>query len=304
MLRTNVDRLVKTGIQGRVAASMRFEAFEMDAEGRGHALPSVGGITYNVKVGDPAFGWAGDHIEPAVSALIDEEKRSNRLNKAFNFLACVGNEAVVLGGDAKGARGVVTGHHGGVEHVLIDFEDASLEKMAVGDRILIRAWGQGLVLTDFPRVKVYNLDPGLLGKMGIAVRKGMLEVPVVARVPAAVMGSGIGHPDPGTGDYDITTQDPAMVEKHGLDRLRLGDFVAIMDADNTYGRHYYTGAVTIAAVVHSDSHLSGHGPGVTTLMSAREGLRPVIDADANLGRLLKIGRHRARRRAGGRRRAS
>jgi hypothetical protein len=283
---------------------MRFEPFEVDAEGRAHALPSVGGITYNVKVGDPAFGWAGDHIEPGVSALIDEEKRTNRLNQAFNFLACVGNEAVVMGGDAKGARGVVTGHHGGVEHVLIDFDDQALEKMGVGDKILIRAWGQGLALTDFPRVKIYNLDPKLLGKMGVRARKAALEVPVVAKVPAALMGSGIGHPDPGTGDYDITTQDPRMVEKHGLDRLRLGDFVAIMDADNTFGRHYFTGAVTIAAVVHSDSHLSGHGPGVTTLISAREGIRPVVDRGANLGRMLGIGRHRTRRAAGKRRRAS
>lgn len=304
MLRTNVDSLVKMAVQGRVAASMRFEAFEMDAEGRGHALPSVGGITYNVKVGDPAFGWAGDHIEPGVSALIDEEKRSNRLNQAFNFLACVGNEAVVMGGDAKGARGVVTGHHGGVEHVLIDFDDAALEKMGVGDKILIRAWGQGLALIDFPGVKIYNLDPGVLRQMGVRARKTSLEVPVVAKVPAALMGSGIGHPDPGTGDYDITTQDPRMVRKHGLDKLRLGDFVAIMDADNTFGRHYFTGAVTIAAVVHSDSHLSGHGPGVTTLISARQGVRPVIDRDANLGRMLGIGRHRARRAAGKRRRAS
>ncbi len=296
MLRTNEENLVRMAVQGRVAASMRFEAFEMDAEGRGHALPSVGGIVYNVKVGDSAFGWAGDHIEPAVSALIDEEKRSSRLNQAFNFLACIGNEAILQSGDAKGSRGIVTGHHGGVEHVLIDFEDEALKKMAVGDKILIRSWGQGIKLTDHPDVKIYNLDPGVLGKMGIAVRKGALEIPVVAMIPAALMGSGIGHPDPGTGDYDITTQDPKMVKKHRLDKLCLGDFVAIMDADNTFGRHYYSGAITIAIIVHADSHLSGHGPGVSTLISAREGIRPVPGPKANLGRLLRIGSYRVRRR--------
>lgn len=305
MLRTNVGKLVRMAVQGRVASAMRFEAFEMDAEGRGHALPSVGGIVYNVKVGDPAFGWAGDHIEPAVSALIDEEKRSSRMNQAFNFLACIGNEAIVQSGDAKGSRGIVTGHHGGVEHVLIDFEDEALEKMAVGDKILVRSWGQGLTLTDHPNVKIYNLDPGVLGKMKIAARKGVLEIPVVAMIPAAIMGSGIGHPDPGTGDYDITTQDPKMVKKHGLDKLCFGDFVAIMDADNTFGRHYYSGAVTIAIIVHGDSHLSGHGPGVSTLISAREGIRPVSGPKANLGRLLGIGRHRVqgRRRSARRRRS-
>lgn len=292
MLQTNVDKLVRISVQGKVAAPTRFEPFEMDAEGRGHSLPSVGGIVYNVKVGDPAFGWAGDHIEPAVSALIDEEKRSARLNMAFNFLACVGNEAVVLSGDAKGARGIVTGHHGGVEHVMIDFADETLEKLAVDDKILIRSWGQGLSLTNYPDLKIYNLDPGLLQKMRFVERRGHLAIPVVAKIPSAIMGSGIGHPDPATGDYDITTQDPKMVKRHGLDRLRLGDFVAIMDADNTYGRHFYSGAVTIAIVVHADSHLSGHGPGVTTLVSARKGISPILSREANLAKLLKIGRFR------------
>jgi len=299
MLRTNEKALVKMAVQGKVAPAMRFGAFEVDAEGRGRAVPSVGGIVYNVKVGDPAFGWAGDHIEPAVSAILNEEKRANRENQAFNFLACVGNEAVVVGGDAKGARGVVTGHHGGVEHVLVDFDDETLEKLAIEDKILVRAWGQGLALSDHPDVKIYNLDPGVLERMGVRSGKEGITVPVAAKIPAAVMGSGIGHPDPGTGDYDITTQDPQMIRKHGLDRIRLGDFVAIMDADNTYGRHFYTGAVTIAVVIHSDSFLSGHGPGVATLITARRGIRPVIDAGANLGRLLEIGRFRAGARKAG-----
>src|SRR4030043_1532492 len=113
MLRTNERHLVRMAVQGKVAAAVLLGWSERDADGRGHAVPSVGSIVYNVKVGDLAFGWAGDHIEPAVSTLIDEEKRGNRLNMAFNFLACVGNNAVVVSGDAKGARGTVTGHHGG-----------------------------------------------------------------------------------------------------------------------------------------------------------------------------------------------
>ena len=112
-------------------------------------------------------------------------------------------------------------------------------------------------------------------------------------VPSALMGSGLGHGDPGTGDYDITTQDPKAVKRYGLDRLRFGDFVAIMDADNTYGRHYFEGAVTIGIVAHSDSFLSGHGPGVSTLLSSKNGrLKPRVSKDANLGTLLKIGRSR------------
>ena len=84
-----------------------------------------------------------------------------------------------------------------------------------------------------------------------------------------------------------------MVKRYGLDKLRFGDFVAILDADNTYGRHYYEGAVTIGVVSHSDSFLSGHGPGVSTLLSSKKGiLKPVLSKSANLAQVLKIGRYR------------
>src|SRR3989338_1398820 len=109
MLKTNESKLVKMAVQGKPANPVRFAAFEMDADGRGHSLPSVGGIVYNVKVGDSAFGWRGDHIEPGVSMLFDEEKRTSKQNMALGFLACIGNEARVISGDAKGAKGTVIG---------------------------------------------------------------------------------------------------------------------------------------------------------------------------------------------------
>lgn len=280
-------------VQGKIANPLRYGAFEMDSEGRARSLPSVGGIVYNIKCGDPAFGWMGDHIEPGVSAVLDEKNRSSKENGAFQFLACVGNEARVVSGAAKGARGTVVGHHGGVEHLLIDFDGRTLDKLTYDDKILIRCFGQGLAIDGFEDVKCYNLDPSVLRRWGVRQIRGRLEVPVVMEVPAAIMGSGIGHPDPGTGDYDITTQDPKVVRRLGLDRLRFGDFVAIRDADNTYGRHYYEGAVTIGVIVHSNSFLSGHGPGVSTLLSSRKGtLVPRQEKRANLARLLGIGRYR------------
>jgi len=121
-LKTNESRLVKMAVQGKPANPIRFAEFELDADGHGHSLPSVGGITYNVKVGDTAFGWRGDHIEPGVSVILDEEKRAGRQNMAFQFLACIGNEAMVISGSAKGAKGTVVGHHGGVEHLIVDFD--------------------------------------------------------------------------------------------------------------------------------------------------------------------------------------
>lgn len=292
-LRINEENLVKMAVQGKPANPLRFGEFEMDWEGQGHSLPSVGGITYNVKVGDSAFHWRGDHIEPGVSMVLDEEKRSGKQNMALQFLACVGNEAHVISGAAKGSKGTVIGHHGGVEHILVDFDQKTLDKLTYDDKILIKAYGQGLKLVDLPEVFVYNLDPKVIKPWGIKISGVKLEVLVAMVVPSSLMGSGLGHGDPATGDYDITTQDPKAVRRYGLDKLRFGDFVAILDADNTYGRHYYEGAVTIGVVAHSDSFLSGHGPGVSTIFSSRTGaIRPKISSDANLAKILKIGRYR------------
>ncbi len=295
MLRTNVDKLVKVGVQGKVANStFRERAFGVDYKGRAFALPSVGGITYNVKVGDPALGWEADHVEPAVSSLLDESNRGSDANAGYHFLACVGNSAVLVSGDAKGYKGVVTGMHGGAEHVMIDFDDETLIDMTVEDKIMIHAYGQGLRLLDYPDIKVYNLAPKVLEKWGIIENDdGTLGVPVTMEIPGMLMGSGVGAVRVSTGDYDIMTQDEKQVRKYGLDKLRLGDFVAIRDHDNTYGRHYREGAITIGIVIHGDSFLSGHGPGVTTLLSCSTALiKPLIDPNANLGQILKIGRFR------------
>jgi hypothetical protein len=86
------------------------------------------------------------------------------------------------------------------------------------------------------------------------------------------------------------TSDPETVKEYGIDKIRLGDFVALLDHDNRYGRAYRKGAVTIGIVVHSDCLEAGHGPGVTTLMTAASPLiRPVIDPEANIADLLGIG---------------
>lgn len=279
-------------VQGQVAPPQQWEVFEVDHKGKPFALPSTGGITYNVKVGDSAFGWAGDHIEPGVSTHCD--LKSSRANAGFQFFACVGNEARLVNGEAKGKKGIVTGHHGGVEHVMIDFPQAVLEKISQDDRVLIKAYGQGLALKDFPEIRVVNLDPALFFKLPLRVNaRGQLEVGVTHIVPGAIMGSGVGSMDVGKGDYDIMTHDEGMVRKHKLDSICFGDIVAIMDHDNTYGRTYRQGAVTIGTVIHSNSFLAGHGPGVTTLMScATAKIKPVLNTAANTAKILKIGRYR------------
>lgn len=293
-LRTNENRLVKVAIQGRIANAVQWAEFEVAHDGKPFVGPSTGGIVYNVKTGDNTFAWEGDHIEPGVSALLDEDKRSSRANMGFNFLACVGNTARIVSGDAKGRKGIVTGHHGGVEHVTIDFDDATLSKLTMEDKILIEACGQGLQLLDFPEIKVYSLDPSLVHKLPFKVLPGRrLEVGVTTIVPAALMGSGMGHNNIGTGDCDIMTHDPEEVKRLGLDRICFGDLIAVMDHDHSYGRTFRKGAVTIGIVVHSNSTLAGHGPGLSTILTSAKGnIRPVISSHANLGRILRVGKYR------------
>ncbi len=300
MIRTNKNKVVMISVQGKVAdPCKRFGSHNVDRNGLPFLLPGTGGITYNVKVGDPAFGWAGDHVEPGVSTILNEEKRYDPPTRGYNFYACVGNDATIITGDAKGTKGFVTGHHGGIEHVLIDFPDKALKKMTIDDKILIKGYGQGFKLLDYPDIHVFNLDPNLFFKMGITEsrKKGKIRVPVARIVPGKLMGSGIGSTSMGTGDYDIMTTDEALIKEIGLDRLRFGDFVAIEDHDNVFGRSYRKGAVTIGIVIHSDCKLAGHGPGVTTLISSSKPLiEPVIKKSANIADMFRIGRKRPKKR--------
>jgi hypothetical protein len=285
-VKTNRSRLVVQNLIGQIAPPLLSSAlYDVGADGVPRIVPSVGGVTLNVRVGDSAFGFEADHVEPAVSA----RHADDRTNMAFCTFACIGNVATVIGGDAKGERGVVTGKHGGVEHVMIDFPEKVMERMQIGDAIGVRAVGVGLAIEGAGDVKVFNCDPDLLERFGIERDGERLRVRVACRVPARVMGSGLGRQTVARGDYDIQCFDAPTVREFGLDRLRLGDLVAIDDADNSFGRVYRGGAVTIGVVAHGASQLAGHGPGVTTLLTSASGaLEPAIDANANLATILSL----------------
>ena len=286
MIKTNKERLVKQSVQGKIHHPTSAPSpYRISHKGEPFVVPATGGITYNVKLGDAAFGWVGDHIEPGVSIKNDNAQE----NVALNTLACIGNEAKVVSGDAKGAKGFVTGMHGGIDHVLVYFKEEDLEKMAVDDKILIKAHGQGLGLPEVPEVMVMNIDPELFLKLGIEVQEGKIKIPVVAEVPPYLMGSGIGSPTSFNGDYDIMTADEDAVKNNGLDKLRFGDLVLLRDCDNTYGRGYLKGAVSIGIVIHSDCIKMGHGPGITTIMTCKEPLiEGILSEKANIKNFLPI----------------
>ncbi len=175
-VQTNRDRVVMCSVMGKIhhPTTPSAGAFRTSYEGKAFVLPGVGGITYNVKIGDSVYAMEGDHIEPGVSLKNDNESESGRLNT----MSCIGNEAVVMTGDAKGAKGFVTGVHGGIEHVLVYFSKEDLYKMAPDDKVLIRAWGQGLAIKGFDDVRVMSIDPDLFEKLRINEKDGKTVMPV------------------------------------------------------------------------------------------------------------------------------
>jgi hypothetical protein len=287
VLRTNVDRLVKTAVIGQVTSPMGPPTrYRVGSGGVPFISIGMSGVVYNVLAGDPAFGWAGDHTEPAVSI----DNPDHWADHAMHYLTCVGNAARVVSGEAAGACGVVTGEHA---RLLVDFPAETLELLTAGDQIQIEAFGTGLELLDYPSISVRKLDPELLDKLNIREgADGTLEIGVSLIFPNHMMASAF-ELNPEFVDQDITTNDRASAHEYGIDRLRLGDLVAIVDADHTWGRQYQSGAVTIGLINHADSPSIGHGPGCMTLLSCTDGkLKPFLDPDANIAAYLGCGRAR------------
>lgn len=289
MVTTNVDRLIAISVAGDIVAP-RMPALPamphiIGRDGRPVIVPPLGGIVYNVRVGDPAFGWMAENVHPGVSI----KNREDGAHVALHTLACVGNEAVVMSGDARGTRGVVTGKSGRwSEHVIVHFPRETLEHLAIGDRILVKAHGLGLEFPGARGVLAKNLSPRLVGAWEIVENGSLLEVPVAAVVPPELMGAGSGLSSDG-GVLDIQAGDAALLEQHGLAGLRLGDLVAFQDCDATFNSGYHKGAISVGVVSQGDSHRAGWGPGVTILLTSRQGaIRPVSRPGTNIAGLLHL----------------
>ncbi len=285
-LKTNRDALIVTAVEGVVQPPASRE-YSTGFDGQ----PSIGigmaSINYTVSVGDLTYGWAqADHVEPDVT--IQGRDRPSPSECALAILACIGNEAEVVSGEARGGKGFYIGRHAGADD-LVWFPKKTVEKLAINDRIQIKAKGVGLKIDGFEDVRVNKIAPELLEKMGISIAGDSLVVPVVMEVPGHIMGSGIGGSFIETVDYDIQTTCPETVEELGLKKLRLGDVVAIRDHYDFYGRGRYEGAVTIGVCVHGFSNLAGHGPGLNPILSALPGrIKTKIDPKANIALYLGL----------------
>jgi len=289
LIRTNKSELLTIAVEGVVQppATLRSSGFSTTYDGQPKLGIGMASINYTVTFGDSTYGWAeGDHVEPDVT--IQGRERPIPSECALAILACIGNEARVLTGEARGAKGIFIGRHAGSDD-LVWFPPEVRDKLAVNDRILIKARGVGLKILGFEDVRVNKIDPEALEKIGITVENGQLVVPVVMEIPGHLMGSGMGGSFLETVDYDIQTTCPETVEKYNLKKLRLGDLVAIKDHYDFYGRGRYEGAITIGVVIHGFSDYAGHGPGVNPILSALPGrIRPKIEPNANMALILGI----------------
>jgi hypothetical protein len=242
----------------------------------------MSGMIYNARVGDPAFGWAADHLEPGASIA----HPNLDADYAMHYISCVGNRAVVMSGLAKGAEGIVTGEHA---RMLVDFEPEVAELIGVGDAVQIRTIGQGLRLTDYPDIIFKKCSPRLVDSIPIKpIDDKKIQIPVTMELPIQIMGSG-AELNPDFVDQDLMSGDRALMAELGIDQMRLGDLVVIPNADHRYGRGYKPGAVTIGLCIHGDSIMTGHGPGILTLITCSEPhIEWVIDPSANIANYLSI----------------
>jgi hypothetical protein len=290
-LRTNGRDLVMQVVMGEITNPIgRANPYRIGTDGVPRILPGPGGISVNRRIGDPCIGLAADHVEPGVSLRNHQRgagvAAADGPNLALMTSACIGNTARVASGPCRGATGLVSGKHGGVNHVLIDFDTRILSRLNIGDRVQVYSCGLGLRLLDHPDITVSNCSPGMLRRWNPTLRGGALEVRVTHMVPAAIIGSGRGQNTVGRADFDIELFDARVRDRFGLDTLRFGDLVCVRDADSRFGFSWRSGRTTIGIIAHSDSTVSGHGPGIVALLTGPASrIRPVFDANANIAAL-------------------
>jgi hypothetical protein len=272
---TNVPSLVRQVLTGEVWPPLADRhGYRVGPDGQPFALPGMGGMTLGVHCGDPATGYASDHLEPGASV----RHRDPGANMAVQFLTCVGNEVTVTSGPAAGATGHVIGQHA---YVLVDFPD-DVTSLTTGDAVSILAAGQGLRLDEHPEITVKNCSPGLIEAMpGGTTADGRLEVHVAARIPAEAIGAGVGMISEYAntdlmGAYAGLGDDLSL----GLESLRVGDIVALADQDHRYGRGYREGYVTIGVISTGQCLLFGHGPGPSSLLSGPASAFTLVDDQA------------------------
>lgn len=254
---TDAGTPVAMNLAGVVESPSTGMPYRVDRDGQPYLPVGDGGVVLGVHLGDLVGAVDGDHVAPgATLAHPDPAARFG-----LTSYACTGNPVRVRDGAAAGARGYVLGKRGEEGRVLVVLPDEALAVLQPGDGVAVRAYGQGARLpgTD---VVMMNLDPRLVGPLGIAVDGGAVTVPVRAVVPGRLAGNGVGRP---AQQWDVDLAFPAG--DRVLAGLRLGDLLAVTDLDVRHNVGYRRGWLTVGLVVHGDSPQPGHGPGLMPVLT-------------------------------------
>ena len=230
--------------------------YRIDQDGRSYVPVGDGGIVLGVRLGDSAFGRDGDHVAPgACLAHADAAARH-----ALTSYACIGNEVVVRTGAAAGAHGVVIGKRGEAGRVIVSLAPGDLARLRPADQVVVTGVGQGWRPAGFPdEVAVLNVAPAALPLLPVATGPDGVTARVRAVVPSKLAGNGIGRPAVGWClDLQLSPADGDVL---------LGDLIAVADLDARWNMGYRRGWLTVGVVVHGDSPLPGHGPGITPILT-------------------------------------
>jgi hypothetical protein len=283
----NRAQIVRTAVAGRIApARFHTETLNFDRHGRLTLLPGSGGINLDVHCGEPVDQWLADHL--MVGASIEDADTLPASPGALHLLACLGNTVR----DATGRTiGVVAGKRGGLAPdffppnlVSVEMRDTIAELLKPGDRVVVEAYGRGLMLTDRTELVLANLSPPLLDAMPLREERDRLVVDVTAILPARVAGAGLGS-DRWIGDLEITEMEPLV---GNVASLHFGDLVAFDGIDARTNRFFDPGCVTIGAVAHGPSPAPGHGVGVTVLITGpRDRLQPHCESRSGFGEVFR-----------------
>lgn len=286
-LKDNRDKLVAVNVAGRIApARIHAELLAVDHDGRARLLPGTGGVAVGVHAGDPVDNWIADHLMPGAS--IEDSDGTPALAGPLHLLSALGNTVR----DARGGFiGIVAGKRGGLapggfapQLIGVEITDATAERIAPDERVVVETLGRGLALADHPDIALLNLSPRLLDALPLAQQADGLRCAVSAVVPPEIAGAGLGQ-DGWVGDLELAGED--CIEGK-IDALRFGDLIAFDAIDAATTRSYRPGYVSIGVVSHGPSHVPGHGVGVTILLSGpSHRLEAQVGAPGSIGNLLR-----------------
>ena len=155
MIRTNKEKLLTLAAQGQIANAEPMRPYATTWDGKPKMAIGVGGINYSLKLWEKVFGWAaGDR---ATMGVATEGIGDDRFKQGFLNNTSIGNEVRLLEEKAGEGRGIIIGKFGA--YVLVHFPEDVLEKLAIGDKIHVKASGVGLKIEGYDDVMVHGIAP-------------------------------------------------------------------------------------------------------------------------------------------------